>query len=110
VGLDEGVQITPVGVSSGGELGPGGEPHGAASQHIGVLAVVPMVANGTDGAVIHLGARRWPPARGAWPCTILMLGVGLQCGVHGLAGTFFKSPQLKTRNPRTLIELMARQS
>lgn len=61
----EGVQITPVGVSSGGELGPEREPHDAASQCISVLVVVPMVTNGTDGAVIHLGARWCPPARGA---------------------------------------------
>lgn len=69
-----------MGVAGGGERGRRGEPRGAAERRVGVRAVVPEVADGADGGVVHPGARRRPPAPGA-----------------RLAGAFFKSPELKAR-------------
>ncbi|AQK84718.1 Putative cytochrome P450 superfamily protein [Zea mays] len=63
----EGVQVAPVGVAGGGELGPGGEPRGAAGRRVGVRSMVPAIAHGADGAIVHPSARRRPPAPGARP-------------------------------------------
>jgi hypothetical protein len=40
----------------------------------------------------------------------ICLGSGLHRRVHILAGAFFKSPQFKTCDPRSLIELMGQSS
>lgn len=71
-----------MGVAGGGERGRRGEPRGAAERRVGVRAVVPEVADGADGGVVHPGARRRPPAPGARPRRRLLQVAGAQGPGH----------------------------
>lgn len=59
---ERGVQVAPVRVGDGGDGGRGGEPVRAAERRAGVRAVVPAVADGADGQVLHPPHQRRAPA------------------------------------------------
>uniref|UniRef100_A0A0A9HLK2 CYP90D5 n=1 Tax=Arundo donax TaxID=35708 RepID=A0A0A9HLK2_ARUDO len=57
-----GVPVAPVRVGDGGDVGRGGEPVRAAERRAGVRAVVPAVADGAHGQVLHPPHQRQPAA------------------------------------------------
>jgi hypothetical protein len=59
---ERGVPVAPVRVGDGGDVGRGGEPVRAAERLERVRAVVPAVADGADGQVLHPAHQRQPAA------------------------------------------------
>jgi hypothetical protein len=79
---ERGVPVAPVRLGDGGDVGRGGEPVRAAQRRARLRALVPAVADGAHGRVLHPAHQRQPAAARARPRRRLLQVAAAQGAGH----------------------------